>query len=779
MLDLNTNPEPLVRQIVEHIPRAQLTDIQMDWNHLPIYETYPRQLPDLWADRPVMLFGRYTEGGSAKIEVSGAVEGKPIAYSYNVTLPDVAPIHEVLAKVWAREKIADLSDQMPDTKRPEVQEECMRIALDSRLLSTYTRLVAVDESGVPYGGPVEMQYPPFIPNKIWYKMKELRHKFIKTRYATWNWDNAFRSYPVFVEYYSPLLNTLAKAGVADAQVLQQAGHLEGARVRYQHAYRLLSRLPRYSLVGDWDLDSNLLKTARQERDSLRNEIRKKRLEAAPSLHQKLNLVLWTQPLANALRTVVNAGGFQLDLVPGSLNDIAPLWGGADPRVGYLDLRQATIAQALDRLCGFSLIWQITSGDTITIGTPPRMPGTSTWAYDVTGLTIPLRDEWELYRSKEGTQLLLDSNAWTLKPDVHARVPTGNFLSNLTGKIKQIFTGSKPSEPVLVAQPRFGGTEGRLLSALISFEYVVNTLLGASDDSVRAVFTSPTDLLVYGDPAVHKKIRLLLAALRDSDIDVANGFGHELSDAELAHLRALQKLTTARWKIFAGPSVVPDLITPSWELLAAALKGEVDLEALKKLQIAWDDPRINALIEGEYLLVAMRSMWCIRTAAQIVPTDDKLSVLSQSVLSKVKRMRKLKLREGSHMDYLGALYAVLALQDGGPSAAARKTLMERVEKGIYDRKSSTARLIAEVLLSPSEKSDKALQSLLPLDSYWRDDDWSYDGDLILLTCLAAKRRGGDLWRTFHEELPNTMRGTHRASGQVVVIVNRLAASRKHI
>ena len=56
-----------------------------------------------------------------------------------------------------------------------------------------------------------------------------------------------------------------------------------------------------------------------------------------------------------------------------------------------------------------------------------------------------------------------------------------------------------------------------------------------------------------------------------------------------------------------------------------------------------------------------------------------------------------------------------------------------------------------------------------------DDWSYNGDLILLTCLAAKRRGGDLWRTFHEELPNTMRGTHRASGQVVVIVNRLAAS----
>ena len=776
VLDLNTNPEPLVRQIVEHIPRAQLTHIQMDWNHLPIYETYPRQLPDLWTGRPVILFGRYTAGGSAKIEVSGVTEGKSIAYSYNVTLPDAAPTHEVLAKIWAKKKIADLSGQMSDVDRPEVEEECTRIARDYGLLSEYTRLVAVDESGMPYGGPVEMLSASFNPWGIWDKKDNLPHEFIETQSATWT--GAFRSHSIFAEYYSPLLNTLAKAAVADAQILRQAEHLEESRVRYQHAYRLLNRPISYNLIWDWDLDSDMLKTANQGMDSLRNEIGKKRLEASPSLNQKLNLVLWTQPFANALRTIVNAGGFQLNLVPESLNDIAPLWNGADPRVGYLDLRQATIAQALDRLCGVHLIWQITSGDTITIGTPPRTQGTSTWSYNVEGLTIPLGDEWELYRSKEGKQLLLDSKAWTLKPDVHARVPKGNFLSNLIRKIKQIFTGSKPSEPVLVAQPRFQGAEGRLLSAMISFEYAVNTLLDASDDAVPAVFTSPTHLLVYGDPAVHKKIRLLLAALRDSDIDVANLFGHELSDAELTYLKALQKLTTARWEIFAGPSIVPDLTTPSWELLAAALKGEVDLEALKKLQIAWKDPRMNALIEGEYLLVAMRSMWCIHTAAQIVPTDDELSALSQSVLSKVKRMRTLKPREGSHMDYLGALYAVLALQDGGPSAA-RKTLMERVEKGIYDDKSSTARLIAEVLLSPSEKSDKALQSLLPLDSYWKDDDWGYDGDLILLTCLAAKRRGGDLWRTFYEELPNTMRGKHRASGQVAVILNRLAASRKHI
>lgn len=317
-------------------------------------------------------------------------------------------------------------------------------------------------------------------------------------------------------------------------------------------------------------------------------------------------------------------------------------------------------------------------------------------------------------------------------------------------------------------------EGDVLSALVSFEYAVNTLLDVSDNSAMAVFASPTHLLVYGDRGVHEKMKSLLAALRDSDIDIAARFGQDLSDAELAHLRALQTLTTARWKIYAGPSVVPDLRIASWELLAAALIGEVDREALKRLQTAWEDPRIDAVIESEYLLIAMRSLWCIRTAAQILPTDDELAALSQNVLSKVKRRRTLKLQKGSHIDYLGALYAVLALQNEGPYGV-KKTLTERVVKGIYSDRSSRERLIAEALLSPSEKSDEALQSLLPLDSYFMDDAWSYDGDLIVLTCLAAKRRGGDVWRTFHEALSNTMRGSHRANGLVVVIVNRLAAS----
>ena len=150
VFDLNMNPEPLVKQIVEHIPRAQLTDIQIDWKLLPVYETYPRHIPELWGDRPIVVFGKYADGDSAEIKVSGVAEGKPVTYTHNVTLPDITPVDEALTKVWARKKIADLSSQRSVSAGAE---ECTRIAQDYGVLSKYTGLVAVDESGMPYGGP--------------------------------------------------------------------------------------------------------------------------------------------------------------------------------------------------------------------------------------------------------------------------------------------------------------------------------------------------------------------------------------------------------------------------------------------------------------------------------------------------------------------------------------------------------------------------------------------------------------------------------------------------
>lgn len=809
VLDLNTNPKALVTQVVERIHRAQLAHIQTDWKQLTVYETYPRRIPELWAGRPVILFGRYAAGGNAVLTLSGTVEGEPLTYAVDVTLPDAEPTNDVLAKVWARKKIEDLSAQVYDAEMPAVVEEITRIALDYRLMSQYTSFVAVDESEIsdlsqqpmpPRRVLVPVPLPEGVDFRGFFEGMEEEPQFFydlfgpeqalvpllgrrsglneDTGYAGYGFRGRYTEFaignskrrvkpvikptiptelsepnaaplpqrpylgrikkepsepnadPLPQKYQYPpawviqqVLDTLsvesqeyAETVVAEAQALQQGGHLEKARLRYQHALGL----------AGIQSDDDTVATAAETIQTLDHEILKKLTEAHPGLNRKLNLVIRNQPLADAVRTLVNAGDFRLDLVPGSLDDVATLLNLPECRVTYLDLRRATVGPGLEWLLApYHLTWQVKDTETIRVGTARRMPGHAVWGYNV-------QDFASILISK------LDENASTEDVD----------------------------------------------NVLNIFLQTIRTVIDQKDDSGitpgSAVLINPGLLLIYGDPAVHETVRQSLEALRDSNNDIVNIAGHALSKEAREDLKALQKLTTGEWKRFAEARekvaaakarqhVIADLETASLQLLAEALKGEIHLEALTRLQMAWTSPQLQTVIEKDGY-VAMRSAWCIRTAAQAVPTDVELTALSESVLSKIPQMKVLNPQEHTSEDYLGTLYAVLAHQIGD----AHSSVDDAVIKALMDNPGRSTHggvsFIAESLLSPSEKSDKALQAVL-------FEHGIYSGDLLLLTCLTAKRRGGQLWQTFREELPDIARWI--PGGHILVLINRLAASRRHI
>lgn len=461
VVELNTDPGPLVEQIAERIHRAQLAKIQIDWNELSVYETYPRRIPELWAGRPVIMFGRYGAGGSKEIRLSGKAEGKPLKYKLHVTLPDVQPAHDVLSKVWARKKIEDISAQLYTANAPEIIEEITNIALTHRLMTQYTSFVAVDEN--------------------------------------------------------------------DMQPIDQE--------------------------------------------------------------------------AKAPRQVV---------VP------VPLPEGTDFR-GFYNNQNARV--------------------------------------DASRMARAIR------RSAPTT-----SSAPTAQFSVVERSPAVETL--------QIDASAIPSEvkrtPV---QPEF---------------------------------------------------------LRES------------------------------------------LAVPSWKLLAGAIDGKVDKEALTALQKAWEDPMLETVIKGQNPdLAMMRSAWCIRTAARAVPTNAELTALSERVLSKISEIKLLKPQDGSLSAYLSALYTVLAHQgdtSNGKHKDLKKSLLMKIDKNAHISM-KTARLIAEGLLKPSARNDKALQAALSTHDIYGDD-------LVLLTCLLAKRRGGQLWQTFREELPYIAR-QKRLNGHVSVIISRIEATHENI
>jgi len=158
VLLLREDPAPVVGRITQRVHRAQMTDIQIDWGNLIVAETYPVVIPDLWAGRPIILFGRYLEPGEGTVTLKGNCEGRPVSLSADVRFPETDPENDVLSKVWARKRIADLFASMYTEDVPDLIEEIVRLALKFRLMSPYTSFVAVDEA--ERGEPETRSRPP-------------------------------------------------------------------------------------------------------------------------------------------------------------------------------------------------------------------------------------------------------------------------------------------------------------------------------------------------------------------------------------------------------------------------------------------------------------------------------------------------------------------------------------------------------------------------------------------------------------------------------------------
>ena len=154
----------------------------------------------------------------------------------------------------------------------------------------------------------------------------------------------------------------AQKALEEAKELQKQGEFDAARLRYQHVLALQADMH----GANGTVIQAILDTT--------EEIGKRRAEAHPRLDRKLDFVLRNQALDDVIRTVVEAGGFQLDLVHGSLEDAAELLNLPEIRVTYLDFRHATMVQALDWLLApYHLTWQLKDADTITVGASRRLP----------------------------------------------------------------------------------------------------------------------------------------------------------------------------------------------------------------------------------------------------------------------------------------------------------------------------------------------------------------------------------------------------------------------
>jgi Ca-activated chloride channel family protein len=160
-LGLNDDANVVMAQYFDRISHPALTDIAVDWGGAKVHDVFPQQIPDLYVGRPVILTGRY-EGElpkSVMLHAKLAGRDQAIEVPVQLTQPDINA--KALPAVWARMKIADISDRSAYESEIDLSGQIRQIAMEYNLLSAYTAFVAVDsmtrtagDHGVTVGVPV-------------------------------------------------------------------------------------------------------------------------------------------------------------------------------------------------------------------------------------------------------------------------------------------------------------------------------------------------------------------------------------------------------------------------------------------------------------------------------------------------------------------------------------------------------------------------------------------------------------------------------------------------
>lgn len=167
-VNLNDNPEQVIDLFMQRIAHPALADIRVDWNGASVTDVYPRRIPDVFAGRPVMITGKLTGEWRGSVKLVGRAGGREI------TLPISSGNRrdtksDALAAVWARAKIADLSDQFTVTRRADLPNEILATALRHNLLSDFTSFLAVDSLHVTSGSTgVTIANPVPVPDGVRY-----------------------------------------------------------------------------------------------------------------------------------------------------------------------------------------------------------------------------------------------------------------------------------------------------------------------------------------------------------------------------------------------------------------------------------------------------------------------------------------------------------------------------------------------------------------------------------------------------------------------------------
>ncbi|HEX7180388.1 MAG TPA: VIT domain-containing protein [Thermoanaerobaculia bacterium] len=144
----------VAKSFQEYVQSPVLTDVTVETQGFETYDVEPLSIPDLFADRPLVVFGKWRGDASGTIRVAGLSGEGAYEKVFDVATAESSVDNRALRYLWARARVARLSDFGAEDSE-ETRRAITTLGLTYELLTAYTSFIAVHEVVRNLDGPAQ------------------------------------------------------------------------------------------------------------------------------------------------------------------------------------------------------------------------------------------------------------------------------------------------------------------------------------------------------------------------------------------------------------------------------------------------------------------------------------------------------------------------------------------------------------------------------------------------------------------------------------------------
>lgn len=150
-----------------YIQSPVLTGIRMTAAQFDVYDVEPVQIPTLFAEKPIVMFGKWRGEPTGTIHISGQTGSGDYAQDIQVSEALVSPQNQAVGYLWARTRVERLMDYGFSRDDESVKDEVTAIGLNYSMMTPYTSFIAVLETVQNTTGEnTDVDQPQPLPSQV-------------------------------------------------------------------------------------------------------------------------------------------------------------------------------------------------------------------------------------------------------------------------------------------------------------------------------------------------------------------------------------------------------------------------------------------------------------------------------------------------------------------------------------------------------------------------------------------------------------------------------------